>query len=793
MDDVTLLSLLQTQEDSSAQFLGNTLAQERRQSLKEFYRAPYGNEEEGWSSIVTSEVQDTVEWILPDLLDMFLSTPDAVEFEPTEEGEAKGAEEATQAVNHVFHKHNNGFLILYTAFKDALTVKNCAVHWRKETVRTLRRIPVQSASPEMLTMLVQDDDEIVAANQVQQPMIDPATGQAVIGVDGQPVMQTIINATISRPEERQRIRVEAFDPNDLLVQSGWTTPILDECPYVARSMEVTWSELKEMGLVVKVDGEMLEPEDLAASNQPNPGENDDDMRADRRGISDEPAQNRNEVDRDDESLTRGFLRIEWVLVDYDGDGVAERREIYRLADKILSNEECEEVPIATGSPILVPHRWDGMSVAEIMSDLQMLKTEMTRAVVNNATLANNPRQTVLQDSNGAPLADIDDLLDGRPGGLVRIKQIGALGADATPFIGGQALSVLEYFDQMGEKRTGVSKMQQGIDPNALRTDRTAYEAGQLNNAAKSRIKLIARVMAETVLKPIFRGILRLLTSGDMDPITFRLGDQFLKLDPNEWTDQYLLTTNVGLGTGDAEKQIMGLAKITQMQMGMATGPMGEMFVTPEQIYKSQAKMIQLLGFKNVGDFIKDPGPQAQLPKPPPPQPDPTAMAVAQLKTQADMKKAEFGMQQDAQKTAFQQRIEERRQENEATLQATNDARDAQREEAAAARAHELELARIAAEDQINIRDNRTRVITARIAHPEGLPSGIDIDPVTGMPYEQADPIAPVMDALAALTSHITAPRILVRDPTTGAPVGVQQGNMTQTIQRDDAGNITGAA
>lgn len=783
MDNYTLLSILQEQEESSAQFVWGTLSQERRESQREYYRAPYGNEEEGWSSIVTSEVQDTVEWILPDLLDMFLSTEDAVVFDPTEEADAKGAEEATQAVNYVFHKQNNGFLTLYTAFKDALTVKNCAVHWRKETVRTRRKIPVRGASTEMLAMLMQDDDELVNAQQVQQPLIDPMTGQPATGPDGQPIQQTLINGTISRPEQRQRIKVEAFEPDNLLIQRDWTSPLLEDCPYVARTMEVTWSDLKEMGLT-----KGIEASDLAASTLPSIGDAED-QRNGRRGLPDDSREPGNDVESEDESLTKGYLRIEWVLVDFDGDGVAERREVYRLAEKILSNEECEEVPIATGSPILVPHRWDGMSVAEIMSDLQKLKTEMTRAVVNNATLANNPRKTVLTTADGAPLADIDDVLDGRPGGVVRIKQVGALGADVLPFIGGQALSVMEYFDQMGEKRTGVSKMQQGVDPNALRTDRTAYEAGQLNNAAKARIKLIARILAETTVKPIFRGILRLLTSGDIDPLTFRLGNEFVKLDPNEWSDSYDMTANVGLGTGDTEKQIAGLAKITQMQMGLVASPLGEMFITPQQLYKSQAKMVKLLGFKNTADFVTDPGPQAQLPKPPPPPPDPK-IQIKQMELQAEAQRFQAEAQQEFAKTKLEDERQQRQLAATNELQRLNDERDGERQLIEAQSKERIELAKIEVTRQNNIDDNRTRIITARMSNPESQVEGFDIDPDTGDVFEKPDPLVPVLDALAMLAEQNSAPKIVVRDEA-GNILGVQQGQQVRPIIRDEAGRVVG--
>lgn len=661
MDDDTLLCMLQELEDNSAQFVWGTLAAERRVAAKEYYRQPYGNEEEGWSSIVTSEVQDTIEWILPDLIDMFMSSDDAVVFEPTQAADAKGADQATDAVNYVFYKQNNGFLTLYTAFKDALMFKNCAVHWRKETLRTNRKERVNGASAEMIALLQKERGvKIVAAEEMApQPMLD-AMGQPVLDAAGQPIMQTLVNALVSVPTERRVIKIDAFEPDNLRIQRDWTSPMLADCPYVARDLEVTLSDLKQMGF------DDVEPEELAGSTQPGVGESIE-QRQSRRGLTNEINDPTNEVSVDDESLTRGYLRIEWVLADFDGDGVAERREIYRLADKILSNEECDEVPISTGSPMLVQHRWDGMSIAEVMSDLQMLKTELTRGVVNNAFNANNPRKLVMLDKQGAPLADVDDLLDGRPGGMQRIKAAGAVQWETPTFIGNQMFPLLEYVDQMGEKRTGVSKQQQGLDPNALRPDRTAAEVMMTANAAKARIKLIARILAETVVKPMFLGVLRLLTEGDMQPLAFKLRGEFVELDPNEWHDGYDMTVNVGLGTGDKEKQLAVLEKVFQTQMGLAQSPLGEMMVTPHQIYTTQAKMIALGGFKNVGDFLGDPG-NAQLPGRPPTPPDPS-LQIAQIKAQADAQNQREKLAMDAEieriRAAAQQATDANRQEMEA--------------------------------------------------------------------------------------------------------------------------------
>ena len=110
----TLLKHLQSNEDDAAQYV-EAIGASRLASMREYYREPYPGDAEldGWSQIVTSEVQDTVEWILPELLDVFTTSDEAVVFEPSKQEDVAGAEQATDACNYVFYKQNNGFLTLY--------------------------------------------------------------------------------------------------------------------------------------------------------------------------------------------------------------------------------------------------------------------------------------------------------------------------------------------------------------------------------------------------------------------------------------------------------------------------------------------------------------------------------------------------------------------------------------------------------------------------------------------------------------------------------------------------------
>ena len=681
MDDEDLLELLTAKESSAANYVNGTLRAEREQSLREYYRMPYGGEDENWSTIVASDVSDTVEWILPALLKTFSSTDKAVSFEPTRQEDVAGAEQATDTCNYVFFKQNNGFIILYSAFKDALIVKNSATMWRKETVETVSSIPFKNASEEMIAMLLQDaeDGEITEATpapvinqQTQQPEMDLMTGQPVMGYSGR----------LKKTEKKTVIKVESFSPEDLLVERDWTSPLLEDCPYVARMMRVTMTDLQSMGL--KATASELRASDtseystdgstrLFSKNQDDAGGDDD---------------------TDDDAMAEGWLRVEFVLADRDGDGIAERLCVYRLKDKILKAEVTSHVPIATFSPILNTHRWDGMSMAEAVSDLQRLHTELLRQTLNNLYLTNNPRTKVLTDANWSPLANIDDLLDSRPGGVIRQRDVKAVTEQVTPFAAGASMPMLEYVKGMREDRTGVSRTSQGLNPDSMNNTATGRAMDQ--SAAMQRIELIARIAAETLLKPIFQGILKLLTDGGMEKLAFRLRNEFVEYDPNEWRDSYDMTVNVGLGTGDTQQKAAQLMSIYQMQTaGMQYG-----LVTPKHLYHTSAKVIENAGFKDVDNFVQDPSKQPQQPQQPP-----IEIQIAQMKQQGDAQKFQAETQSDIQKfqaeTQMQMQVEQMKaqaklQEVRANLelQASNDQRDSEREVMKAQLDSQLEQHRI---------------------------------------------------------------------------------------------------
>ena len=444
-----------------------------------------------------------------------------------------------------------------------------------------------------------------------------------------------------------------------------------------------------------------------------------------------------------------------------------KQKISKLRDKILKTETVSHVPIATTSPILNAHRWDGNSIAEAVSDLQKLHTSILRETLDNLRLTNNPRTKLLTDSNGTPRANIDDLLDSRVGGIIRVQSLDAVTEQVTPFAAQASLPMLEYVQGMRENRTGVSRTSMGLNPDSLNNTATGRQLDM--SAAMQRTNLIARIFAETLVKPIFQGILKLLTDGGMEKLSFRLRDEFVEYDPNEWRDQYDMTINVGLGSGDKVKQGQMLTMIYQMQQaGMGMG-----IATPKHLYHTQSKIIENAGFKDIQNFIQDPSAQP----PQEPKPDP-ALQIEQMKMQADAQKTQAQLQADLQ--IEQVREQAKLQETQANLelQASNDARDSEREQLKMQFDAQMEAQRLEFDKWKAELDARVKLRIAQIGTEQTgdeLMAEVDDADALGKPNpidQLAQMHAQSMEMIAALADRMNAPKAIVRDQN-GKAIGVQ--------------------
>ena len=579
LDDNKLRSIVESEIDDAIGYLETETTDERQQALEYYMREPYGNEVEGKSQIVTGEVAEVVDGALPQLMKVFTSSKDAVVFEAVNAGDEPIAEQATVYVNHIFYKDNNGFEIMHDWFKDALLQKVGVVkaYWNDETDTTTEKY--YGLNDDELMMIMQDEEvEIVEQNTtiVQEAVFDEMTGMEV-----SPALSSH-DVKVKRTRSKGKVVVENVPPEEFLISKRART--IEDSPFVAHRKMVTRSELIAMGYDEKTvmglsTGDALEfsPERIARYTR---GENPTDM------------------DSNDESMQLVEYYECYLKTDYDNDGIAELRRVCYTNNEILHNEECDYIPFHSVCPIPIPHKFYGHSLADRAMDLQLIKSTITRQMLDNLYLTNNYRVGAVEGQ-----VNLDDLLTSTAGGVIRMKNPNAIVPMTVQSNAAQSFPMLEYLDSIQAKRTGISDAQQGLDPNLLQNV-TATAVSAMTTAAQGKLELVARIFADTGVSSLFKGILALVCKYQQKERIIKVNSKYVPFDPREWRNEFNLSVNVGLGTGGKQEQLATMQMILQkqeqviQQYGLANP-----LVNLKQYRDTLAKFINMAGFKDDTQFL----------------------------------------------------------------------------------------------------------------------------------------------------------------------------------------------
>lgn len=605
MKEHELLAEVQRDVDNCKGSTYTEVSNQRSKAMEYYLGEPYGNEVDGRSQVRTSEVSDVIEWIKPQLLKMFTSSNKIVEFEPEGPEDVPAAEQETAYLNHAFYKDNNGFQLLYTWFNDALLQKNGVVKFFWDESEEIRNETYQGLNEIQYTMLLQDSQiEVTGYEEILTPE----------GI--------LYNCNVARKIKKGQIRLLPVPPDEFLIYDDHNDLCLEDVYFCAHETEKTRENLLDEGVPKAVVDQIKfgDPE----SNLYEKESRFDDIGAEHTDL---------ESGKDTATVYECYKRI-----DVDGDGYAELRKITYSGEVIIDNEEIDYIPFVAITPVLMSHRYYGRSIADLVMDLQLIKSTLLRNILDNLYHINNQR-TVIVDGE----VNIDDLLDGRIGGVVRANAPGMIEPfPVTPF-SGHAFQMMEYLDNLTENRSGVTKYTQGLDGDSL--NKTATGVTKIMNASQERVLLIARVFADG-LRRLFLGMHRLLQQNQDYVRTVKLSDQWVPVNPSEWKKRQDMCINVSLGTGDQQQELTHLNMILAMQKeAMAAGATN--IVTPQHIFNTVGKIVEASGFKDVETFFANP---KTAPPPPPQQPDPN-MIMMQLQKQIEDQKAQID-QFEAQVKAF---------------------------------------------------------------------------------------------------------------------------------------------
>lgn len=606
MEDKELRSIVENEIRTSIGFTGGELSEDRRRAMEYYLGEPFGNEVEGRSGVVSTDVQDTIESMMPDFMEIFAGGDQVVRFEPTGEEDERTARQATDYVNHIWNRDNDGFGTTHDLVKDGLLQKNGIVKIWWDESEERKRETLENVNTLQLQELM-DDDSVEIIEYEEKPVPENLLPMVPDGV--------LHDVTLIRTEKDGRIKVLCIPPEEFLISRR--SVALEGAPFTCHKVRKTVSDLIQEG---------YDPETIKTI----PSHDDQDYNEERVSRFDEDEWP--ELDDDLDPAMREIWLYECYLnADFDGDGIAEMRQVTVAGPgyRILDNVEVDEHPFESLTPIRMPHKFYGRSIADLVSDVQLIKSTIQRQLLDNMYNINNTRSAINER------VDIDDYLTNRPGGVVRIEGNNPVGDSILPIptqpLGPVAFSNLEYWDSVREMRTGITRLNQGMDADSL--NKTASGMNQLLGRTQRRMLLIARVFAEMGFKRAFGKILRLVINHQQRERIIRLRNEWVPMDPRSWNANMDATVSVGLGYGTKDQQATLFRMILEVQeriigfQGGADGPL----VKLDNIHSTLSKWVHALGERDSKAFFSDPEGQRVPPK----QPDPKTVEV-QNRMQVDM-------------------------------------------------------------------------------------------------------------------------------------------------------------
>ena len=576
---------------------GGELSDNRQDNLDRYLGEPYGNEQPGYSRYVTREVMEAVEWALPSLLRIFTSGDRVVEFEPVGPEDEELASQETDVVNHILLKENNGFMTFYQWFKDALMYANGYAKIYTEEAETVKTERYTGLSEQGLVFLSENDGtEIVAVTQNQR-LVDAPEGPAPVD---------FYDAEVKVTRKCKKLRFEAVPGDQVLTDSDLSSLCMDEARAVCHRTKRSKSWLIQAGY----DKDLLE---FASSSE------DDDWGSERVNRFDGQDEFSDD-DEADESMKMYWLEEWYVFVDFDGDGIAERRKVDVIGGKVFDNIEYDYQPIVALSSIPMSHRHSGLSLVDLVKPIQELATYLQRGINDNISQIKNPKKYVAEGAITSDGKTIEQLLD--DSGVVVVRQPGMIETEQHQPVLTDILAVRQTVVDQTQIRTGVAP-NMSLNPDVLQQS-TADAFGNALNKANERIEMIARIFAETGIREAMLKAHRQIKEHQDIPKTLKIHGKWVESNPADWKDRENVTVNVGLGFSSKEQQLATAKMMLDVQTGLVERGMN--FSTPENVFNALEDLVEAAGRKAPERYFTIPEPQPPQQQ----QPDPVAMAQVQL-------------------------------------------------------------------------------------------------------------------------------------------------------------------
>jgi len=551
------------------------------------------------TSIVATEVRDTILAILPSLIRIFTSQEHPVMYIPNTPQGVDGAAQATDYVTYVFMDDNPGFLIIHSILKDTMNKRLGVVEWDTiEEQEVVYNTYTALTEEQYKFVLSQEGAEVVEqsmyqiAPPVQPPAPAPPAGgpgglMALAGMmqqDGPQPLITVYNCRVKFTRTRSKQVIAAVPPDEFRINR--TASSLDDATLYGRHRRMRKSDIIKRYKFTREEVDNW-PSDM------DPLWNSTERQLRNPGLADD--------DRDPDTAYFGNY---WIKIDSDGDGIDELHNVKVVGNQIVRDEIVDgERKFALFGCDPEPHTVIGGSVNFQVRDLQKLKTNVLRNTLDSLAGSIHPRMGIIENQ-----VNMDDALSDSIGQRIRMKNKDALFPIVTPFAGEPALMVMQYLDAVKQSRTGISEASKGLDPKSLQSTATKG-VEMVFDGAKERIELVARILAETGFKDMFKGLLKEITNNPSPARNILLRGKWTTVYPDAFDPTMSVKVNPSLGRGSDNDKFAMLAQILgKQEMAMQLlGPTNPI-AGPVEWVNTIGDMLELAGIRDVDRYFKMPTP-----------------------------------------------------------------------------------------------------------------------------------------------------------------------------------------
>lgn len=577
LTDEQILQIISNELSASTGAEQTDSLQKNREDALAAYLGDKGQIVEGRSSVVSTDVADAIEWIMPEVMKAFTQNNEVVTFDPVSSDDRRQAELESRFVYDVLMKENNGFLVLHQFFKDALMQKNGFLKtFYSDTTEISKEDYTGLTEPEV--MMLQADPEVE---------ITGLSNEQIITEMGE-ISQFDVN--LIRRRFSGKIEVMSIAPEDIRVNRMHDSVDLSDARFIAHSMYKTKSDLIEDGFDKKIINELPTENNESADNGNY-----------RFSMQGEVSQFDNNAG--DESQTLYEVSECYIKMDIDGDGISERCKVtvagFTNPTHVLEIEEVDTWPFISATAILMSHKLFGLSLYDRLKEIQDQKTSLWRSILDNMYLQNNQRTVVVEGQ-----VNLDDLLVSRPGGIIRAKTQNAVQPYTTPPLSGDSYRMMDYLDQVRAGRSGVSP-EGSIHDSAMGDSVGSQGLDQLLSQKEELVGLMIRVFAETGIRPLCLMIRDLLIRHVDVTQSYEFHGEWTDVKPSVWEARSRSTVRVGTGSGNRKEQAAAIMQIIGFQEKTLQNP-NQSLVTESNVFAALNDFAKFSGMPGIGAYFLDP-------------------------------------------------------------------------------------------------------------------------------------------------------------------------------------------